>query len=123
VSVNTEMLDEPAIALSVREHEEPAVEVRVNFGVFAGRQATPAEIDALAHSLSELLPAFAVVSEERHEFGGAVEASVHQVVVEVPREHWVASAGSGEADVLAERIVLIANGWALECIESRGADL
>ena len=108
------MLQEPAIALNVREHDEPAVEVRVNFGVFAGRDVTPAEIDEFARTLRELVPAFAIVAEERHEFGGAMEASIHQVVVEVPQEH----AGE-EADVLAERIVLLANGWALECIEAR----
>jgi hypothetical protein len=108
------MLHEPAIALSVREHDEPAVEVRVNFGVFAGRAVTPAEIDDLARALRELLPAFSIVAEQRHEFGGEVEASVHQVVVEVPAEH----AGE-DPDVLAERIVLLANGWALECIETR----
>ena len=108
------LVDEPAISLLVREHEEPGIEVRVNFGVFAGRHATPAEIDELAMGLRELAPEFAIVAEERHEFGGAAEASVHQVVVEVPREH----AGS-RADVLAERIVLTANGWALECIASR----
>lgn len=102
----------------MRAQEEPGIEVRVNFGVFAGRTATPAEIDELATRVSELVPAFAIVSEERHEFGDAVEASVHQVVVEVLCEH----AGS-EADVLAERIVLEANGWALECIESRAAEL
>jgi hypothetical protein len=66
----------------------------------------------------DLVPAFAIVAEERHEFGGAVEASVHQVVVEVPCEH----AGL-EPDVLAERIVLEANGWARDCIESRRAEL
>ena len=109
---------EPAIARRVQTREEPAIEVRINFGVFAGRPVTPAEIDALARSVSELIPAFTIVAEERHEFGGAVEASVHQVVVEIPREH----AGL-EADVLAERIVLEANGWALECIESRHAEL
>lgn len=109
-------MSEPAIALRVRAHEEPAVEVRVNFGVFAGRTATPAEIDDLAAALRDLSPSFAIVSEERHEFGDAVEAAVHQVVVEVPREH----AGS-EPDVLAERIVLAANGWARECIASRHA--
>jgi hypothetical protein len=64
--------------------------------------------------LHELAPSFAIVSENRHEFGDSVEASVHQVVIEVPREH----AGSG-ADVLAEQIVMAANGWALECIASR----
>jgi hypothetical protein len=108
------LLDEPAISLFVREHEEPGIEVRVNFGVFAGRYATPAEIDELAAALTDLLPTFAIVSEDRHEFGGSVEASVHQVVVEVPREH-----AGGEAEVLAEQIVLAANGWALDCIASR----
>jgi hypothetical protein len=108
------LIDEPAISLLVREHDEPGIEVRVNFGVFAGRHATPAEIDELALGLRELAPEFAIVAEERHEFGGAAEASVHQVVVEVPREH-----AGDSADVLAERIVLTANGWALECIASR----
>jgi hypothetical protein len=114
----TREVREPAVALRVRTHEEPAIEVRVNFGVFAGRTATPAEIDDLAARVSDLVPAFAIVAEERHEFGGAVEAAVHQVVVEVPRGH-----AGPSADVLAERIVLEANGWALECIESRHAEL
>jgi hypothetical protein len=108
------LIDEPAISRLVRTHEEPGIEVRVNFGVFAGRYATPAEIDELAVVLKDSVPSFAIVSEDRHEFGGAVEASVHQVVVEVPQEH----AGSAP-DVLAEKIVLAANGWALECIASR----
>jgi hypothetical protein len=108
------LIDEPAISLLVREHDEPGIEVRVNFGVFAGRHATPAEIDELALALRDFLPSFAILSEERHEFGGAVEASVHQVVVEVPQERVGAA-----PDVLAEQIVLTANGWALECIASR----
>ena len=106
--------DEPAISLFVREHEEPGIEVRVNFGLFAGRHATPAEIDDLAASLRELVPEFAIVAEERHEFGGDVEASVHQVVIEVAQEH-----DAGVPEVLGERIVLAANGWALDCIASR----
>jgi hypothetical protein len=109
---------EPVVALPVRTREEPGIEVRINFGVFAGRTVTPAEIDDLATRMSELVPEFAIVAEERHEFGGAVEASVHQVVVDVEREH-----AGPEADVLAERIVLEANGWALECIESRHAEI
>jgi hypothetical protein len=108
------LLDEPAISLLVREHEEPGIEVRVNFGVFAGRHATPAEIDELAASLRDLAPSFAIVAEERHEFGGDVEAAVHQVVIEVPREN-----AGPKPDVLAQRIVMAANGWALECIASR----
>lgn len=109
---------EPAVALNVRTHEELGIEVRINFGVFAGRTVTQAEINELARSVRTLVPAFAIVAEERHEFGGAVEASLHQVVVAVRSEH-----AGPEADVLAERIVLEANGWALECIESRHAEL
>jgi hypothetical protein len=108
------LIDDPAVSLLVREWDEPGVEVRVNFGVFAGRHATPAEIDELAGSLREFVPSFAIVSEERHEFGARVEASVHQVVVEVPQEY----VGT-EPDVRAQRIVLVANGWALDCIASR----
>src|SRR4029453_15534095 len=88
------LIDEPAISLFVREHDDPGIEVRVNFGVFAGRHATPAEIDELAATekeelaapLRELVPAFAILAEERHEFADSIEAKVHQVVVEVPRE-------------------------------------
>jgi hypothetical protein len=109
---------EPAVALRVRTREEPGIEVRINFGVFAGRAVTPAEIDELARRVRDLVPAFAIVAEDRHEFGGAVEASVHQVVIDVRSEH-----ADPEADVLAERIVLVANGWALDCIESRHTDL
>jgi hypothetical protein len=108
------LLDEPAISIRVREHEEPGIEVRVNFGVFAGRHATPAEIDELAASLRESADLFAIVAEDRHEFGGDVEAALHQVVVEVPQEQ----VGSNP-DMLGEQIVLTANCWALDCIASR----
>jgi hypothetical protein len=108
------LIDEPAISLLVRDHDEPGIEVRVNFGVFAGRHATPAEIDELAVSLRDFLPSFAILSEERHEFANDVEASVHQVVVEVPQEH-----GGDAPEVVAERIRLTTNGWALECMATR----
>src|SRR5438046_10555803 len=107
-------LSQPASSRFVREHAEPGIEVRVNFGVFAGRHATPAEIDEFAMALRGFVPSFSIVSEERHEFEDAVEASVHQVVVELPRE-----VVGEEPEILAEKIVLAANGWALVCIASR----
>jgi hypothetical protein len=124
------LIDQPEISRFVREHDDPGIEVRVNFGVFAGRHATPAEIDELAAALGELVPVFAILAEERHEFAGSVEAKVHQVVVEVPRDAIAGSAGgkaadaqrepgSTEPDFLAGQIVHAANGWALDCIASR----
>ena len=108
------LFDEPAISLLVREQEEPGIEIRVNFGVFAGRHVTPAEIDELAVAIRSMAPEFAIVAEERHEFGGEIEASVHQVLVTVPQEFLGA-----DPDALARELVLTANGWALECIASR----
>src|SRR5437868_14476076 len=101
------MVEDPAIAFCVREHDEPALEVRVNFGVFAGRDVTPAEIDELAHALAEHVDEFSVVAEQRHEFGGSVEASLHQVRVEVARE-----AINGDRDELCEHIVGASDAWA-----------
>lgn len=109
---------DPAIAFCVREHEDPALEVRVNFGVFAGRDVTPAEIDDLAHSLRDELLSFSIVAEDRHEFGGDVEATLHQVVIEVAREH----AGADPA-VLCDRVVEVADEWATACIAARHSDL
>ena len=100
------LLNEPAISLRAREHEEPGIEVRVNFGLFAGRHATPAEIDELATALSELVPEFSIVAEERHEFAGEVEASIHQVVIEVEREY-----AGDRVDALCDEIVELADGW------------
>lgn len=109
---------EPAVAFRVREHERPVLEVRVNFGVFAGRQATPAEIDDLARELHDELESFTIVAEERHEFGGEVEASLHQVVIEVERVQL-----GDEPDERAVRVVEMAERWAQACFATRHSDL
>jgi hypothetical protein len=107
-------LTEPSIAFRVGPHERPALEVRVNFGVFAGRNATQAEIDDLAHALNQIVPSFSVIAEERHEFGGEREVALRQIVIEV--EH--GSVGD-DTDVLADRIVARAEEWARTSIRSR----
>jgi hypothetical protein len=84
-------------------------DVRVNFGVFAGRNATQAEIDDLARALRDKAEAFAIVAEERHEFDRAVEATVRQIVIEIPQ--------LAEED--EQRVLEIAERWALDCIHSR----
>ena len=81
-------------------------DVRVNFGVFAGRNATRAEIDDLARTLRDEAGAFAIVAEERHEFGGDVEAVVRQIVIEIP-------------DAREDRVLEIAERWATACIHAR----
>ena len=109
---------DPAIAFCVREHDDPALEVRVNFGVFAGRDVTRAEIDDLARGLRDEVESFSIVAEERHEFGGDVEASLHQVVIEVSQEHV-----GDQREALCDRLVELADDWASACIAARHSDL
>jgi hypothetical protein len=109
---------DPTVAFCVREVEEPALEVRVNFGVFAGRHATPAEVDDLAHALRQELGTFTIVAEQRHEFAGEMEAALHQVVIEVARRDT-----GGDVDALCERLVARAEDWAEECFAARRSGL
>jgi len=106
------------VAFCVREVEEPALEVRVNFGVFAGRHATPAEIDDLARSVHDELETFTIVAEQRHEFAGEMEAALHQVVIEVARDDT-----TGDIDALCKRLVGTAESWAADCFASRHSGL
>jgi|SRR5919107_1023173 hypothetical protein len=89
-------------------------ELRINFGVLSGREATAAEIEELARELHAWLPSFTVISEHRFQFGEDVEASVHQVRIEVER------AIDGE---LRGRLLEIADRWATTCAAERHVDL
>ena len=85
-------------------------DIRVNFGVFAGREATQAEIDDLAHTLLAEVEAVTVVAEHRTIVDRDMEASVHQIRIEV-----------GEHD--PQRPLLVAERWAEACIAERHAEI
>jgi hypothetical protein len=95
----------------------PALEVRVNFGIFAGRVATAAELERLAESLLELVEAVTIVSEERHEVGAEAEGTVHQIRIDLERAQVPGAAG--ERKRFAERVVERAEAWARACIADR----
>jgi len=98
-----------AIAFCVRDPDTREAAVRVNFGVFGGRNATQAEIDDLARALKNEVASFTIVAEERHEFGDASEASVRQVLIEV----------GAVDDALCDRVARLAETWAAGCIHAR----
>lgn len=108
--------------LAFAAHGEPhAVEIRVNFGVFAGREATPAELDELAHELIREVGEVSIVSEQRHEVSKEVEASVHQVRVELAEARLPAN--GAERDALVGRLVESAERWARACIAERAVEV
>ena len=115
------MRAEPQLAFCVRDAEPPGVEVRVNFGVFAGRAATAAEIDELAKTLLPKVGEVAIVAERRHEIGEESEASLNQVRIEVSPEHLPDD--EHELDILCGRLVEAAESWASSCIAERHAEI
>ena len=112
---------EPELAFVTRTHDVPGLEIRVNFGVFAGRDATPAELDELAHALVPELDDVSVVSEQRHEVGEEAEASLHQVRVEVADDHLPGD--FDEREELCGRLLDAVTAWAEACIADRHAEV
>jgi hypothetical protein len=108
---------EPAIAFPVSGRTPPPVEVRVNFGVFAGREATPAELDRLAEWLLDEVGDVSIISEERHELDARVEAAVHQVVIQITPEP------GRDVLNLTQRIVERAEHWARLCVSERHSEI
>ena len=115
------MQTEPDLAFRNAEYEPPGLEIRVNFGIFAGREATPAEIDELARLLVPEVGDVSIVSEQRHEIGDHVEAALHQVRIEVAGDH--VPSDDDQLDVLAERLLDRARFWARACIGERHAEV
>jgi len=109
------------IAFATRTLEPPALEIRVNFGMFAGREATPAEIDNLAAELLDKVGEVAIVSEYRHEIGRHSEASAHQVRIEVGADELPER--EQEVDEFRGRLIEACERWARECIAERHVEL
>jgi hypothetical protein len=112
---------EPGIAFAIRTHEPPGLEIRINFGMYAGREATSAEIDELGKDLLERVREVSIISEERHEIADTSEVQLHQVRVEVPAEDLPTD--EHELDELRGRLVEVAERWARDCIAERHVDV
>jgi hypothetical protein len=109
------------IAFASSASEPPALEVRVNFGVFAGREATPAELDELGRAVMAEVGHVTIVAEHRHELGGYTETSLHQVRMDVPTS--ALPDDDVEAERIRDRLVELAERWARACIDSRHAEV
>jgi hypothetical protein len=111
---------EQAIAFAA-EQEPSGLEIRVNFGVFAGRDATTAELDELGKLLLPDAGEVSVVGEERHELSDGTEAVLHQVRVAVPPESVPVERNAKRT--FSQRLVGLAEIWARRCISERHADI
>jgi len=65
--------------IAFASQQEPAgLEIRVNFGVFAGRDATAAELEELGKLLVPEAGEVSIVGEQRHEISEDAEIVLHQ---------------------------------------------
>ena len=104
------------MAFAVHRHDPPAIEVRVNFGIFAGREATAAEIDRLAQWLLDEVGEVSIISEERHEIDAHVEVRIEVASDRVP-------ADPAERAAIEGRIVERAEHWANICVAERHVEI
>ena len=85
-------------------------DIRVNFGMYAGREATQAEIDDLARTLLEEVQAVTIVAEQRYIVDKDMEASVHQIRIQPE---------GADTQALLEH----AERWAQACVADRHAEV
>jgi hypothetical protein len=113
--------NEPAIAFATRLYEPPGLEIRINFGMYAGREATPAEIDELGKELLARVREVSIISEERHEIADTSEVQLHQVRVEVSLDDLPAE--EHELNELRGRLLEVSERWAQACFAERRAEV
>ena len=113
-------LAEPMIVFASAS-DDRALELRVNFGLFAGREATPAEIDQLGQHLLPKIDRVTIVSEHRYEIGTGAEGTVHQVRVTIEPEQLPDS--DDELAELRGRLLELTEQWARTCCADRHAPI
>ena len=103
------------------EQGPAGLEIRINFGVFAGRDATAAELEELGKLLVPEVGEVSIVAEQRHEISEDAEIVLHQVRVSVGPE--LVPDDPRERKELCERLVTLAEIWARQCIKERHAEI
>src|SRR5712691_11838112 len=88
------------------EQTPAGLEIRVNFGAFAGRDATAAELEELGKLLVPEAGEVSIIGEQRHEISEDAEVVLHQVRVSFAPE--VVPDDRGERKELCERLVTLA---------------
>jgi hypothetical protein len=109
-------------AIAFITDEDPAgLEIRINFGVFAGRDATSAELEELGKLLVPEAGEVSIVGEQRHDMTEEAEVVVHQVRVAVSPDRVPTAAAERQA--FCERLVTLSEIWARQCFSERHAEL
>jgi hypothetical protein len=114
------VLAEPMLVFASAS-DDRGLELRVNFGLFAGREVTPAEIDQLAQQLLPRIDRVTIVSEQRYEIGRGAEGTVHQLRVTIEPEQLPDN--DDELVELRGRLLELTEQWTRSCYTDRHATI
>jgi hypothetical protein len=103
------------------EQEPAGLEILVNFGVFAGRDATAADLEELGKLLVPEAGEVSIVGEQRHEISEDAEIVLHQVRVSVAPD--MVPDDRVKRKEFCDRLVTLAEIWARQCINERHAEM
>ena len=116
----TLMLAEPMLVFASAT-DDRSLELSVNFGLFAGREATSPEIDQLAQHLLAKIDRVTIVSEQRYEIGAGAEATVHQIRVTIEPEQLPDN--NDDLSELRGRLLELTEQWTRSCFADRHAQI
>jgi hypothetical protein len=107
-------MNEPEAVITWETRPTPALEFTVNFGIFAGREASRRELERLAHVLLPIVPRLSIAAEQRFEIGADAAVTLHQIHVEVDND--ALPAHEPDVEALRARIAATIKEWLEACM-------
>jgi len=101
--------------------QESPLELTVNFGIFAGREASRDDVDRLGEALLALVSGFSLFAGRRYDLArGAAEVANYEVKIRFPT--FILPTGSAEHEALLEKLLETLGLWARDRAASPPAE-
>ena len=101
--------------------QESPLELAVNFGVFAGREAFRDDVDKLGEALLALVSGVTLFAGRRYEFAaGAAEVGAYEVKIRFPK--FILPTEPAEHEALVDKLLETVGLWARDCAASPPAE-
>jgi hypothetical protein len=101
--------------------QESPLELTVNFGIFAGREAFRDDVDRLGEALLALVSGVTLFAGRRYEFApGAAEVAAYEVEIRFPT--FILPTETAEHEALVDKLLETVGLWARDCAASPPAE-
>jgi hypothetical protein len=105
--------------------QDSPLELTVNFGLFAGREAARDDLDKLGEALLALISGVTLFAGRRYEFApGAAEVAAYEIRIRFPR--FILPTEPADHEALVAKLLETCSSWARDCAASppaQGEDL